>query len=175
MSNKTKINIFIVDDNKIFSLALKKHIEDSFKEKVAKIYSFETGEKCMERFPQIMPELVILDYHLNSRIHEAEDGNKVLNWIKQQNESTSVIILTNDDNIDIALKCFHQGASDYVVKAESQFRKIDYSISNVLKIRDAKNESKKYKQLLVVLFLGIALFIGGVIGIQVFSPSLVRQ
>ena len=47
-------------------------------------------------------------------------------------------MLTSDDHIDIALKSFHHGASDYVVKAQNQFEKINESI---LKIFIAKEES----------------------------------
>ena len=64
MEIKKEINIFIVDDNKIFALTLKGNIETAFKNKLITIYSFETGERCIEKFLQVMPDLVILDYYL---------------------------------------------------------------------------------------------------------------
>jgi adenylate kinase family enzyme len=43
-------------------------------------------------------------------------------------------MLTADDHIDVALKSFHHGASDYVVKTASQFEKINHSISNIFSL-----------------------------------------
>ena len=174
MNKINQTNIFIVDDNKVFSLALKADIETAFMNMPLKIYSFETGEKCMERFMQVMPEVVILDYCLNSKTPGAVDGIKVLDWIKKENRETNVIMLTGDDHIDIALRSFHSGASDYIVKTETKFRKINYSLFNIFKMMAAKNEARKYKRMLIALFLFIALLIGGITAIQIFVPSLLK-
>ncbi len=168
---KNKINIFIVDDNKVFSMALKADIEDAFADLVIEIFTFETGEKCKRRFMQVMPELVILDYYLNSADFGAADGIKVLDWIKQENEETNVIMLTSDDHIDIALKSLKHGASDYIVKTETQFRKINYSLLNFFKMMEAKVEARRYKRILAALFICVALLIIGVTAIQIFMPS----
>jgi serine phosphatase RsbU (regulator of sigma subunit) len=129
---KNQINIFIVDDNKIFSMALKASIETAFENIHFNLHSFETGEECMEKFIQIKPEIVILDYYLNSNFPEAADGLQILHKIKNNNFNTNVIMLTSNDRIDIALKSFHHGVFDYVVKSTSQFKKINNSISKIL-------------------------------------------
>src|ERR1035437_6562087 len=125
MNTKNQINIFIVEDNKVFEQALKLNIENAFESVPIKIQSFETGEKCMENLMQVKPELVILDYYLNTKYPYAADGIEVLDLIKKENPSTNVIMLTTDDNINTALKSFHHGASDYVVKTGNQFQKIN--------------------------------------------------
>jgi len=171
--NKTKqTNIFIVEDNKVFTLALKADIETAFSNKPIKIHSFETGEACMEKFKAKKPKVVILDYHLNSNSPNAADGIKVLSWIKRENPETNVIMLTSDDNIDIALKSFNHGASDYVVKTETKFRKINYSLFNLFSMMEAKSDAKRYKNLIIGLFMCIAFMVGGVIVIQIIKPSL---
>jgi DNA-binding NarL/FixJ family response regulator len=174
MSAKNKIDIFLVEDDQIFLLALKADIEATFKNSPIKIHSFFTGEACMQKFTQIMPKIVILDYFLNGKYPNAADGIKVLDWIKKENSETNVIILTNDDHIDIALESFHHGASDYVVKTATKFKKINYSLANIFKIIEAKQEAKRYKFLLFVLFMCMAFLIGGVIAIQLFAPSLLK-
>jgi|GEM_PF-125568 len=132
MDSKKQINIFIVDDNKVFAQALKDNIENAFESVPLKIQSFETGEKCMENLKHAKPELIILDYYLNSKYPYAADGIEILDWIKKEHPETNVIMLSMDDHIDIALKSFHHGASDYIVKALSQFGKINHSISTIL-------------------------------------------
>ena len=168
MYEKNQINIFIVEDNKVFTLALKADIETSFEDKPIKIHTFETGEACMAKFKEEKPQVVVLDYHLNSKYPEAADGIKILDWIKKEKPETNVIMLTCNDNMEIALKSFRHGASDYVVKTETQFMQINYSLSNFFKIIKAKNDAKKYKHL-IRLFLGfIVLQIVVVIAILIF-------
>lgn len=164
---KKQINIFIVDDNKVFSLALKADIENIFSKMLIKVYLFETGEKCMRRFLQVMPEFVILDFYLNSKDTAADNGLKILDWIKKENGETNVIMLTSDDHIDIALESFKHGASDYIVKTETQFNKINYSLLNLFKIMEEKTYAENYKWLLVALFLGIGILITGFVAYQI--------
>ena len=174
MSAKNKIDIFLVEDDKMFLLALKEDIESTLKNKDIKIHSFSTGETCMLKFTQVLPEIVILDYYLNKKYPDAVDGIKVLDWIKRENFETQVIMLTNEDHINVALDSFHHGASDYVVKSDTKFKKINYSLSNIFKIMEGKQAVKRYKLLVFILCMCIASLVGGVIAIQVFAPELLK-
>ena len=166
-----KTNIFIVDDNKIFTLALKADIETTFAKKSVKIHSFETGEACMEKFKQEKPEIVILDYNLNTVKPDAADGIKILSRIKKESPKTNVVMLTVDDHLDIALKSFHLGASDYVVKTETQFKKINYSLQNIFKVIEAKSEAAIYKRVVI----GFSLVIAGIIIAIAMNPSVLMH
>lgn len=174
MKTINQIRIFIVEDNKVFALALKADIETAFVNMPIKIYSFETGETCMQKFNQEKPQVVILDYHLNSKNPYAADGIKVLDWIKKENKETNVIMLTCDDNIDIALKSFKHEASDYIVKTDTKFRKMIFSLFNIFKIMEIQRDLRRYKHLTIGLFLCIALLTVGLITIQIFDLSLFR-
>ncbi len=167
MKTNKQTCIFIVEDNKVFTLALKADIEAAFAKIPLRILSFVTGETCMLRIKEEKPQVVILDYHLNSKYPDAVDGIKVLDWIKKESPETSVIMLTSDDNIDIALKSFKHGASDYVVKTETKFRKINYSLFNLIKMAEAKKETKKYKNIVTILFLATAFMLGVIIAIEI--------
>jgi DNA-binding NtrC family response regulator len=172
MDNKKQINVFIIDDNKVFSLALRANIEKTFKEKSLKIYLFEIGEKCKSMFKMVIPELVILDYNLNSDHPSASNGLKVLEWIKKENSETCVIMLTSEDSVEIAVKSFQQNASDYVVKTMTQFNKINYSLKNIFKILEAKTIARKYKLQRIALLVCIAFLLGGIAAVQILSASL---
>jgi DNA-binding NarL/FixJ family response regulator len=174
MRIKNRIDIFLVEDNQLFLLALKADIEATFKNMTIKIYSFLTGEACMQKFTQVMPQVVILDYYLNGKYPNTADGIKVLDQIKKENLGTCVIMLTNNDHIDIALESFHHGASDYIVKTATKFKKINYSLSNIFKIIEAKREARRYKFWVFILCMCIAFLIGGLIAVQVFAPSLLK-
>ena len=172
MSKLQQINIFIIDDNRVFSLALKANIEVTFEKMNIKIHLFEIGEKCKTMFKLVLPELVILDYNLNSDYPSASNGIKVLEWIKKENQDTSVIMLTSEDNVDLAVKSFLYGASDYVVKTPTQFNKINYSLRNIFKIMESRSDVRKYKRHRIALFVCIALLVGGIITVQILSFSL---
>lgn len=174
MNAKKKVDIFLVEDDKIFLLALKADIETTFKDMALKIHSFSTGEDCMAKFTQVMPQVVILDYYLNAKYPTAANGIKVLDWIKKETDDTDVIMLTSDDHIDIALESFHHGASDYVVKTSTKFKKINYSLTNIFKLIAARKEAKKYKLLIYLLSMGLAFLIGGLLAIETFGPSLLK-
>ncbi len=150
---KKQSNVFIVDDNKIFALALKAYIENAFENSFFSIYLFETGEKCLEKMMLLKPELVILDFHLNSVSPNAADGLMVLDNIKLINRETTVIMLTSDHNIDTVLASFHHGAVDYIVKTENQFNKIHHSITNIFtnKELNLKKEEKDKRDLALII------------------------
>jgi DNA-binding NarL/FixJ family response regulator len=167
MKTKNPINIFIVEDNEVFALALKANIETSFAKQPIKLFSFETGE-AMQNYKEEKPQVVILDYHLNSKLPDAADGIKVLDWIKKDSPETNVIMLTSNDNMDIAIKSFKHGASDYVVKTETQFMKINYSLLNLFKMVKAKSEAKRYKNVIRLFLYFIALQVAVIIAILIF-------
>ena len=172
MKKINQINIFIVEDNKVFTIALKANIETAFAKKNIKIHSFETGEECMEQYIREKPQVVILDYHLNSLSPKATNGIRILNWIKKKNYDTNVIMLSSDDNIEIAIESFKHGASDYVVKTETQFHKINYSLYNIFKIIEAKSETKNFKFAFVIVLCLFTLLVAGAITIHLLNPFL---
>ncbi len=174
MNSKNQINIFIVEDNKVFQLALKADIETAFAKMPIKIHSFETGESCMKKYAEDKPQVVILDYNLNSINPDAMNGIKVLDLIKKESHDTNVIMLTSEDNIDIALKSFKHGASDYVVKTETKFRKINFSLFNLFKMMEAKKDAKRYKYMAVGFLVCVTLLVGGVIVVEMLNPSLLK-
>jgi len=155
MKTNKNTTIFIVEDNKVFSLALVAEIEGFFSNKSIKIESFETGETCMMKLKSEAPQIVITDYHLNSKYPDAIDGIKLLDLIKRENPDIYVVMLTSEDNINVALKSFHHGATDYVVKTETKFKKIHYSLTNIFNIIDAKKEALKNRSLLVGLITAL--------------------
>ncbi len=174
MRNQNKHHLFIVEDNLLFNLALKADIETTFAKMAVKVHSFANGEECMKEFMAIRPHVVIVDYKLNSKRADAVDGIKVLDWIKSENPQTNVIILTSEDDVEIALKSFHHGAADYVVKTETKFNKINYSLYNLFRLIESKIEAKRYKHLSIGLIIAISLMIGVVATIQILQPEIFK-
>ncbi len=170
MKNKP-IKIFIVEDNDVFALTLKADIENYFDNLLLNIQLFKTGEESWEKFRTEKPHVVILDYNLNSKISDASDGSEVLVWFKRENPEVKVILLTSEDSTDIAIQSFRNGAFDYVVKNEAQFKKIHISLFNVFNVVRLENETSTYKNIVIGIVLSLAVLLGGMAAIR-FVPML---
>jgi two-component system response regulator AtoC len=120
-----KINLFIVDDDKIIVTGLKYYLQNRFGESM-QISTFYTGESCLEKINK-ETHIVILDYFLDGK-----DGIQTLKAIKVINPQTEVIMLTGNEDIAIAIESFRMGAKDYVVKGHSSWKKIASVVSRII-------------------------------------------
>lgn len=159
MSKKEELIVFLVDDDIMFLDTLKHFLSDE-KNKELKISVFKSGEECIENL-YLKPDIVVLDYYLDGSI-KAMDGITTLKKIKTTSPQTYVIMLSGQDNIDIALETINFGAFEYVVKSESAFIRIRNIINNITKTIRLKDNYKKYdfyykliSIIIVLLLLGI--------------------
>ena len=112
--------IFIVDDDEMLTEAL----SDYLTRKVAhEISIFHTGEDCLQQISK-NPEVIILDFHLNTVNKEAENGLEILSVIRKHLPGVRVIMLSSQENYAIAAKTLMKGAEQYVIKDEDAFEKI---------------------------------------------------
>jgi len=114
-------NIFIVDDNEMFTQMLKDHLMENPKFKVSVFY---TGEDCINNLFQ-NPDLIILDYYLNDVSKEAADGLEILSEIKKYSDQIHVIMLSAQEHYGVALQTIAKGAALYLMKDNHAFKKID--------------------------------------------------
>ena len=148
MKEKEQISIFIVEDVEESALLLKSEIESTFGNTDIKVETFKDGEEEFKKaFKDKKPQIVILDYNLNSNNSKAANGIEVLKWIKKENESTNVIMLTVEENLPIkpGLHSIKNGASDYIVKTGDVNRAISFSLASLFRLLEAENETIKAK------------------------------
>ena len=137
MKTDNKIKLFLVDDDKL----LLKSLELEFLEQGDYVVrTFATGELCIEQLSD-MPDVIILDYHLNGIEANAMNGIDTLNKIKKLYPDIPVVMLSSQDKIEIAVNCMHSKAFDYIVKSETAFVRLQKVIDTIL------NEKKIAKQL----------------------------
>lgn len=121
-----KVKIFLVDDDMLFL----KLLELQFKQEGDFIVeTFATGELCIKNLSNL-PDIIILDYHLDGIDKSAINGIETLDKIKAFNAEIPVIILSAQDKIDVAINCMHHNALDYVIKSETAFMRIKKIITN---------------------------------------------
>jgi DNA-binding NtrC family response regulator len=85
-----------------------------------------------------------LDFHLNGIDKNAMNGLDTLVAIKEYNVEIPVIMLSSQDKIDIAVKCMHHNAFDYVVKSETAFVRLQKNIATIFSDQKIKKELNWY-------------------------------
>lgn len=142
MMKNEKIKLFLVDDDALFL----KSLEIEFKEHANfDIHTFATGELCIASMFKY-PDVVILDYHLDSIDKNAMNGIATLDKIKAHNPDVPVIMLSSQDKIDVAVDCMHHQALDYVVKSETAFFRLMQIITSALKYKTMEKNLHWYME-----------------------------
>ena len=140
MQNSKKIKVFIVDDDDLFL----KSLVIQFREiPIYEVVTFATGELCIEEIHNT-PDIVILDYHLDSIEKNAMNGLKTLDIIKKMNNEIPVIMVSAQDKIEVAVSCIHHKAFDYVVKSETAFVRLQKIIKAIFKYQKMEKELNWY-------------------------------
>jgi DNA-binding NtrC family response regulator len=140
VQNPKKIKVFIVDDDDLFLKALVIQFREN---PIYEVVTFATGELCIEDIHNT-PDIVILDYHLNSIEKNAMNGLKTLDIIKKINNDIPVIMVSAQDKIEVAVSCIHHKAFDYVVKSETAFVRLQKIIKAIFKYKKMEKELNWY-------------------------------
>ena len=112
--------IFIVDDDEMLTETL----SDYLTRKVAhKISIFHTGEDCMQHISE-NPDVIILDFYLNTVNKDAANGLEVLEAFRKHLPTTRFIMLSSQESYATAARTIQKGAEHYIIKDEDAFRKI---------------------------------------------------
>jgi len=131
MSNENNIKIFLVDDDamylKLLQIELLEHADFT-------IETYATGELCVANLMR-NPDVIILDYYLDGIDKTAMNGIITLDRIKAFNAEIPVIMLSSQDKIEVAIDCMLHKASDYVVKSETAFIRLQQSMSTIFHTR----------------------------------------
>ena len=142
MSKGSKIKLFLVDDDAVYLKLLEIEFLNNGN---FMIETFATGELCLERLSE-NPDLVILDYHLDSIDKSAMNGINTLDQIKSLRPEMPVIMLSSQDKIEVAIECMHHKAYDYVVKSETAFIRLKKIITSILRYEKMEKELNWYME-----------------------------
>jgi DNA-binding NtrC family response regulator len=142
MKTEQKINLFLVDDDAVF---LKLQEIEFLQYPEFSVQTFATGELCLANL-SLMPDIIILDYHLDGIDKKAMNGIQTLDKIKAINTEVPVIMLSSQDKIEVAVDCMHHKAFDYVIKSETAFLRLQKIITRVMEHRKTESQLKWYME-----------------------------
>ena len=128
MINEKRNLFFLVDDDELFLKSMTIEFSENTK---SDLITFGTGEECVKNL-KLNPDIIILDYYLNSVDKEAINGLETLDIIKSVNNQIPVIILSSQDRIEVAVNCMKHQAFDYIVKSETAFVRLQKAITTIV-------------------------------------------
>jgi DNA-binding NtrC family response regulator len=112
MSIFGRTSIFIVEDNSLYSYYLNEILKE---EGNYRITTFETAEECIKAL-DTKPDLVILDYYLNKGMN----GMDFFGIVHEKYPKIPVIILSNQENVQMAVDLLEAGVFEYIEKKDKQ-------------------------------------------------------
>jgi len=137
---ENRIKLFLVDDDTVFLKLLEIEFLDHGD---FEIETYPTGELCMENISHA-PDVIILDYYLDGIDRDAMNGIDTLDKIKNFNPEIPVVLLSSQDRIDVAINCMHHKATDYVVKSETAFMRLQKIIDGIFEMKKMEKQLNWY-------------------------------
>lgn len=110
--NLRQANILIVDDDKDVLTA----VRFLLKTEVKSIMTESNPENLRKLLSENNFDILLLDMNFNSSLNTGNEGLYWLRQVKGWNDKIAVIMITAYADIDLAVKCLKEGATDFIVK-----------------------------------------------------------
>jgi DNA-binding NtrC family response regulator len=101
------LRIFLIEDDPFFGESLKYHLSlnPDFE-----VHLFSSGKECLDNL-HLKPQIICLDFGLPDIT-----GDKLLQKIREINNAIPIIIISGQEDIEVAINFLKSGATDYIVK-----------------------------------------------------------
>ena len=106
---ESQFTIFVVEDDEWYNRLLVHHLSLNPEFKVE---TFFTGKDLLEHLHE-KPDIITLDYRLPDY-----SGAELLGRIRDRDENIEVIVISEQEDIEVAIGLLKQGAFDYLVKSQ---------------------------------------------------------
>lgn len=121
--------IFIVDDNEAYAKLLQSFLKIRFPN-ITEVKKFRIGELCLLQLHQ-NPSIIIMDYFLNSKYNNAQNGLEIIKRIKAENPSTGIIVLSIQDKFSVVIEAIKQYDCKYIEKGDEAFKQVEQAIKDI--------------------------------------------
>ncbi len=120
--------IFIVEDNEVYAKSLQTFMQSRFPQ-LQEIKVFRIGELCLMELHR-NPGIVIMDYVLNSKYEQANNGLEIIKRIKEEKPLTKIIVLSVQEKFDVILEAIKKYDCSYIPKDKDSFQHIEQLIKD---------------------------------------------
>lgn len=130
------MKIFLVDDDPFFAEMLKYYLQLN---PDYTVYIFNTGKECLSALYQA-PDVICIDFGLPDL-----QGDELFTQIKNVYPDLPMIVISGQENIEVAVNFLKQGAKDYIVKNEHTKELLWNSIIRIRETISLKQEVEELK------------------------------
>lgn len=148
-----QLQIAAIDDDPVMCEMIGDNVRSKFPG--AEVTTFSTGEDALAALG-MPPDLVILDYQLDSIKADAMNGIQVLTKLKERFPMTPVIFLSSQDRMEVATNTIKYGARDYIIKNETAFQKLELAINSLVSYNELK-KSHGFQKTMSTIVWGLLL------------------
>jgi DNA-binding NtrC family response regulator len=130
-------SIFIVEDDPWYGEILAYHLGLN---RDYKITRFVTGKECLTKM-HLKPDLVTIDFSLPDM-----QGDELFKKIRESNPQVPVIIISAQEEINVAVNLLKMGVNDYLIKDEATKDLLWNSIVRIRETQSLKKEVAKLRE-----------------------------
>jgi DNA-binding NarL/FixJ family response regulator len=144
---KDKHVVFIVEDSDVYRSLLVHALEQAGDEEHAyQVIDFPSGEKCLQ-YLHLKPDIIILDHFLNGNGYLYNmDGLGILHRIRRFSPGTDVVVVSCQENIEVAKTFMGSGVKDYIRKDDAGPVRVRSAVKQLLRRRrQAQSRSRMIK------------------------------
>ncbi len=123
MANTKNICVFLVDDDPVFSMMLKKAIEQAGD--FYNVTTFDTGKSILDAI-HLNPDILLLDYHLPD-----VNGIEILSRVKSYNPSIFTLVISGQEKVEVVVDAYNQGADKYILKNDKSIIEVIKSLATI--------------------------------------------
>jgi two-component system NtrC family sensor kinase len=129
------MKVLIVEDNRDHQFIIKKKLED-YHERID-IDAVETVDEARRRIEAGTYDTVLLDYRL-----EGSSGIELVKWLQQSGIDVPVIMITNMEDVSLAVQAVKLGVYDYLCKNKESLDRLPVLIDKATEEYDLKKKLK---------------------------------
>lgn len=122
--------VFIVEDNPAYAETLKNFLKSGFPG-IKEVKIFPVGETCLLELNR-NPDLIIIDYFLDTKYHDAETGLETIKKIRAERPELNIIVLSSQQDIEVVLEAVKKYNCSYVKKDNEAFDRVEEIAKEVL-------------------------------------------
>lgn len=141
MSYTRSIRIFVVEDEPVFGLTLRKALEEDNEHYDVSLFS--NGKELLDNM-HLNPDIITLDYHLPDFT-----GLDLLEKIKQYNPGIITIMLSGQEKADVVVEAYRKGADHYILKNEKAIVEVLKSVKNFSEQVNLRQEVENLREQII--------------------------
>jgi DNA-binding NarL/FixJ family response regulator len=149
------MKIFVIDDESFHREMVADFIKRKFPE--GEVIKYSTGEEALHEIYK-KPDCVIIDYYLNLNNPTAANGIQFLDQLKEVLPQVPVILLSGQENPEVAAAAIKHGAYDYIVKNENSLSRLELLLNKIYGMQELQGKlgfQRVMNWILLILFLAL--------------------